>query len=338
MAYAPPPPPLGGGLQAKQAPAEPTPPVARKPRPVHRDLVVPAKVPEPVKPEEPTPPVEEATAKEVAPEPSPKPSAAVVSAPPGPGVPQGAVGGVEGGTVGGLAGGRVGGLGTAPALYSPREVMKLPVLLDGKPDYPRRAREDGITGVVMVYVVIGADGRVEPAYTRIQRSVPGLDEAAIESVTRWRFSPALGHDGRPVRVKVVIPVKFAQKRTPHHAQHPPTRPLLDPPGVRPHRRARRRGDVLHRRGDRIRVADCRLGGPRRPPRDAASRGHAAPVAGGHAREGEGGPAGRAGQRRDGVSGGGQRGGGGHRTRQRRLRPPLHRRGARWAVKMLRCCF
>ncbi|RKG99824.1 energy transducer TonB, partial [Corallococcus sp. CA053C] len=102
-------------------------------------------------------------------------------------------------------------LGTAPALYSPREVMKLPVLLDGKPDYPRRAREDGITGVVMVYVVIGADGRVEPAYTRIQRSVPGLDEAAIESVTRWRFSPALGHDGRPVRVKVVIPVKFALK-------------------------------------------------------------------------------------------------------------------------------
>ncbi|WP_147448893.1 energy transducer TonB, partial [Corallococcus terminator] len=118
---------------------------------------------------------------------------------------------VEGGTVGGLAGGRVGGLGAAPAIFSPREVMKLPVLLEGKPDYPRRAREDGITGVVMVYVVIGADGRVEPAYTRIQRSVPGLDEAAIESVSRWRFSPALGHDGRPVRVKVVIPVKFALK-------------------------------------------------------------------------------------------------------------------------------
>ncbi|WP_147443868.1 energy transducer TonB, partial [Corallococcus sicarius] len=206
MAYAPPPPPLGGGLQAKQAPSEPVKSVARKPRPMPRDLVVPAKVPEPVKPEEPTPPVE-ATAKDVAPE----PSAAVASAPVGPGVPQGVVGGVEGGTVGGLAGGRVGGLGSAPALYSPREVMKLPVLLDGKPDYPRRAREDGITGVVMVYVVIGADGRVEPAYTRIQRSVPGLDDAAIESVTRWRFSPALGHDGRPVRVKVVIPVKFALK-------------------------------------------------------------------------------------------------------------------------------
>ncbi|MCY1047421.1 TonB family protein [Corallococcus sp. bb12-1] len=201
MAYAPPPPPLGGGTQARQARSEPVKPLARRPRPVKQELMVPVKVLEPVKEEVP------ATPEEVAPDPSP----AVADAPVGPGVPQGVVGGVEGGTVGGLAGGRVGGLGAAPAIFSPREVMKLPVLLDGKPDYPRRAREDGITGVVMVYVVIGADGRVEPAYTRIQRSVPGLDEAAIESVSRWRFSPALGHDGRPVRVKVVIPVKFALK-------------------------------------------------------------------------------------------------------------------------------
>ncbi|TSC26766.1 TonB family protein [Corallococcus sp. Z5C101001] len=106
-------------------------------------------------------------------------------------------------------GGRVGGQGSAPPIYSPREVMKLPVLLSGKPEYPRRAREDGITGVVMVMVVIGVDGAVEQGSPRIQRSVPGLDEAALESVAQWRFSPALGHDGGPVRVKVVIPVKFA---------------------------------------------------------------------------------------------------------------------------------
>ncbi|NPC75056.1 TonB family protein, partial [Corallococcus exiguus] len=113
------------------------------------------------------------------------------------------------GVVGGIVGGKVGGQGTAPPIYTPREVMKLPVLLSGKPEYPRRAREDGITGVVMVMVVIGTDGAVEPGSPRIHRSVPGLDEAALDSVAGWRFSPALGHDGAPVRVKVVIPVKFA---------------------------------------------------------------------------------------------------------------------------------
>ncbi|WP_375759304.1 TonB family protein [Corallococcus exercitus] len=202
MAYAPPPPPLGGGA-LKQASVEPVKPVAHKPRPKRQELVVPAKVPEPVK-ETPEPVEQVAETPAVT-----EVATAASQAPAGPGVPEGAVGGVVGGVVGGLVGGKVGGQGKAPPIYSPREVMKLPVLLSGKPEYPRRAREDGITGVVMVMVVIGTDGSVEPGSPRIQRSVPGLDEAALESVANWRFSPALGHDGAPVRVKVVIPVKFA---------------------------------------------------------------------------------------------------------------------------------
>ncbi|GMU05816.1 TonB family protein [Corallococcus caeni] len=202
MAYAPPPPPLGGGA-LKQATVEPVKPVAHKPRPKRQELVVPAKVPEPVK-ETPEPVEQVAETPAVT-----EVATAAAQAPAGPGVPEGAVGGVVGGVVGGLVGGKVGGQGKAPPIYSPREVMKLPVLLSGKPEYPRRAREDGITGVVMVMVVIGTDGSVEPGSPRIQRSVPGLDEAALESVAGWRFSPALGHDGAPVRVKVVIPVKFA---------------------------------------------------------------------------------------------------------------------------------
>ncbi|RKH40338.1 TonB family protein [Corallococcus interemptor] len=200
MAYAPPPPPLGGGMR-KQAAVEPVKPVVQKPRPKRQELVVPAKVPEPVK-ETPVEQVEETP-------PATEVASVAPQAPAGPGVPDGAVGGVVGGVVGGIVGGKAGGQGTAPPIYTPREVMKLPVLLSGKPEYPRRAREDGITGVVMVMVVIGTDGAVEPGSPRIHRSVPGLDEAALESVASWRFSPALGHDGAPVRVKVVIPVKFA---------------------------------------------------------------------------------------------------------------------------------
>ncbi|RKG63204.1 energy transducer TonB, partial [Corallococcus terminator] len=90
MAYAPPPPPLGGGTQARQARSEPVKPLARKPRPVKQELMVPVKVPEPVKEEVPATP-EEVAPKDVAPVPSP----AVADAPVGPGVPQGVVGGVE---------------------------------------------------------------------------------------------------------------------------------------------------------------------------------------------------------------------------------------------------
>ncbi|NNC16928.1 energy transducer TonB, partial [Corallococcus exiguus] len=85
MAYAPPPPPLGGGAP-KQAAPEPVKPVVQKPRPKRQELVVPAKVPEPVKEQEPVvEQVDTPAATEVA--------AVASQAPAGPGVPDGAVGG-----------------------------------------------------------------------------------------------------------------------------------------------------------------------------------------------------------------------------------------------------
>ena len=60
-------------------------------------------------------------------------------------------------------------------------------------------------------VVLGRQGRVEPEHTRIIRSVPELDAAAVSAVSQWRFSPAIGRQGRPVRVIVEIPVQFSLK-------------------------------------------------------------------------------------------------------------------------------
>jgi protein TonB len=42
----------------------------------------------------------------------------------------------------------------------------------------------------------------------VRRSVPLLDGAALDAVSRWRFTPAL-NNGRPVRVWVAIPVRFS---------------------------------------------------------------------------------------------------------------------------------
>jgi periplasmic protein TonB len=130
------------------------------------------------------------------------------------GAATGLVGGVVAGLVGGVLDGREGGLvgATGGSALDLKQVAQAPrVLQQVKPQYPRRAKADGLEGLVLVRVIIGTDGRVEPEHTRVLRSVPGLDAAAIAAVSQWRFSPAIGHQGRPVRVIVEIPLQFSLK-------------------------------------------------------------------------------------------------------------------------------
>jgi protein TonB len=74
------------------------------------------------------------------------------------------------------------------------------------PVYPEQARLDGAQGTVLVQALVGRDGLVRDA--RIQKSIPGLDDAALEAVRKWRFKPAMAL-GRPVAVWVAIPVRFS---------------------------------------------------------------------------------------------------------------------------------
>ncbi|NPC84752.1 energy transducer TonB, partial [Pyxidicoccus fallax] len=93
-----------------------------------------------------------------------------------------------------------------------KQVSRPPaVLKQVTPEYPRRARSERIQGLVLVRIIIGTDGKVEPEHTRVIRSVPALDAAAIDAVNRWRFSPAIGREGRPVRVIIEVPVQFSLK-------------------------------------------------------------------------------------------------------------------------------
>jgi protein TonB len=101
------------------------------------------------------------------------------------------------GSGGGTGGGafRVGGGVSAPkAIYSP------------DPDYSEEARHAKFQGTVLLWVVVGSDGR--PRDIRVMRSVGmGLDQKAIDSVAQWRFEPAM-LDGHPVAVQVNVEVSF----------------------------------------------------------------------------------------------------------------------------------
>ncbi len=107
----------------------------------------------------------------------------------GPGVGEGHGGGYGGGAY------RVGGGVSAPrAIYSP------------DPEYSEEARKAKYQGTVVLWVVVGTDGRVHDV--KIARSLGmGLDEKAIESVRTWRFEPSR-MNGQPVPVQVNVEVNF----------------------------------------------------------------------------------------------------------------------------------
>ncbi len=107
----------------------------------------------------------------------------------GPGVGPGYGGGIGGGVY------RVGGGVSAPrVIYAP------------DPEFSEEARKAKYQGTVVLWVVIGPDGRTHEI--RVQRSLGmGLDEKAIEAIQRWKFEPAR-RDGKPVAVQVNVEVNF----------------------------------------------------------------------------------------------------------------------------------
>ena len=61
----------------------------------------------------------------------------------------------------------------------------------------------------MVETRIGTDGAVVDA--TVVRSIPLLDEAALEAVRLWRFAPTL-LNGEPVDVLMTFTVNFALEK------------------------------------------------------------------------------------------------------------------------------
>jgi TonB family protein len=76
---------------------------------------------------------------------------------------------------------------------------------DVKPVYPDAAKSGRVQGVVIVEATIGADGKVIDA--KVLRSVPMLDQAALDAVKQWEFTPTL-LNGKPVPVVMTVTINF----------------------------------------------------------------------------------------------------------------------------------
>jgi TonB family protein len=79
---------------------------------------------------------------------------------------------------------------------------------EGVPQYPREAQAAGIEGVVLVELLIDEAGQV--ADVRVLRSIPLLDDAALQAVREWRFAPTIV-EGRAVPVRMTATVNFTRR-------------------------------------------------------------------------------------------------------------------------------
>ncbi len=94
------------------------------------------------------------------------------------------------------------GVGSGARLARPTKTK------DAKPIYPDLAAAAHVEGVVIIEATIGPDGKVQDA--NILHSIPLLDQAALDAVRQWEFTPTT-LDGVPVPVIMTVTVNFALK-------------------------------------------------------------------------------------------------------------------------------
>jgi periplasmic protein TonB len=74
------------------------------------------------------------------------------------------------------------------------------------PEYPLTMKRQGVSGIVMVRVVVDENGEVaEHAVSKSTREE--FETAALEAVAKWKFKPAR-KDGVAVKANITLPIKF----------------------------------------------------------------------------------------------------------------------------------
>ncbi len=76
---------------------------------------------------------------------------------------------------------------------------------DMRPVYPQAALDGGVQGIVILEIVVDPAGKV--AQVKILRGQPLLDDAAINAVAQWEYTPTL-LNGEPVPIRMTVTVNF----------------------------------------------------------------------------------------------------------------------------------
>lgn len=74
------------------------------------------------------------------------------------------------------------------------------------PKYPAELRKSGVSGVVLVTMVIDENGAVLASEVK-KSSQPEFEAPALAALANWKFKPAMLGD-KAVKVRVSIPIRF----------------------------------------------------------------------------------------------------------------------------------
>ena len=98
-------------------------------------------------------------------------------------------------------------------------------LKDVKPIYPAEAQSARAQGVVIIEATIDPTGKVSE--TKVLRSIPMLDDAAVTAVKQWEFTPTLVNGvARPVIFTATVNFTLG----PSANMPPPAPPAATDPG------------------------------------------------------------------------------------------------------------
>ncbi len=120
-------------------------------------------------------------------------------------------------------------LAAGPALAQPetREITHPVAIHAGPAVYPPEMVSSGKHADVVLFVTLNAEGKIRDV-SLAESGGPAFDEAAMEAVRKWTFSPATV-DGKPVPARIKVPFHFAPPAPPSA----PTPGPVKPPPVKP---------------------------------------------------------------------------------------------------------
>lgn len=124
------------------------------------------------------------------------------------GVKGGVSGGIEGGVVGGVLGAKDVKQFEGDAVRAVGEIKPPRLVKEVVPIYPEEARKAGVEGIIILEAKADEQGNVVDA--RVLRSVPALDQAALDAIRQWKYEPMI-IGGKPRKVVFTVTVRFALK-------------------------------------------------------------------------------------------------------------------------------
>ncbi len=100
-------------------------------------------------------------------------------------------------------------IGNRPRPSGGAPVRQPEKIKDVTPNYPAAAQSAKVSGSVGIEGVVGPNGRLD--CLRVVKSIPLLDQAALDAVSQWEYTPAILPSGEAIPMVVIVESNFTLK-------------------------------------------------------------------------------------------------------------------------------